>query len=113
MTVDTAEVEATLVEVKEHWAARRHTVRQLARFLGISQVEIADRIHVSRQTMNQRLNGQTQFGPQEIAAIALILGVPRHVMDMSPNDAVRWVLDHPEEFPDIRWSSRNPLGMAS
>lgn len=100
------EAEVAFNEVKEHWASRRATVKQVARFLGVPQVDIARVLHMSRQTLNTRLNGTTNFEPWEIAAIAAYLGVDRKVMELSPDAAVMQIIQEREGDPRIRWSPR-------
>ena len=96
MAINMTEVDLAFNQAKEHWVARRSTVRSLARFLGFPVGDIAKCLHMSRPTLATRFNGATVFEPWEIAAIAAGFGVPASVLDLNPDDAVRWVLDHPE-----------------
>jgi transcriptional regulator with XRE-family HTH domain len=112
MTIDTQQMAAIVDEGKQHWAGRQATVRQLVRLLGIDQSDIAAGLGISRQSLNGRITGKIQWNPWELDAMAIALNVDREVLDMNPSDAMRWVLDHSERYPDIRWSSLSPLRAA-
>ena len=107
MTPDLAEVAGIVHGVREHWTGRRTTVRQLARFLNVPQADLAKGLGMSRQSFNGRMSGATSLQPWELAGIAAMLGVPAEVLDLEPDDATRWVLDHPEglKIPRNRWLS--------
>jgi DNA-binding XRE family transcriptional regulator len=104
MTTNEGAVADVIAEARQHWSARRLTVRQLTRLIGVRQTEIADALGMSRQTFNGRMTGATNLEPWELAGIAAMLGVPVHVLEMEPNDAIRWILDHPEVSKRMTWS---------
>ncbi len=112
MTIDIKEMAAAVDEGRQQWEEQRTTVRQVLRYLGASQSEIAEGLGLTRQSLNGRLMGRIQFNPWELDAIAKGLGIPRKVLNGSPEDAIRWLLDHPEVAPEFRWSPLSPLRAA-
>ena len=81
-------------EARQHWAGRGETVATVARFLNWTTSALADQMGMTRPTITSRLKGHTAMEPAELRGFSLVLGVPVHVLEMSPNDAVRWVLDN-------------------
>ena len=49
--------------------------------------------------MSSRLNGKTVIRSEELAGLAHYFGVPVLVFYLEPDEALRWVLDHPEHRP--------------
>lgn len=82
-------------EARQHWARRGETVATVARFLNWTTSALADEMGMTRPTITSRLKGHTTMERWELPGFALVLGVPVEVLEMEPNDAVRWVLDHP------------------
>ena len=54
---------------------------------------------MTRQAIYNRLHGTAGFKSEEMAGLAVLFGVPTGVLSMAPDDALRWVLDHPERRP--------------
>lgn len=75
----------------------RRVIRKLMRHWDLHDADLADAFGVSRQAMNYRLTGRTAIAPEEEAGFAAFFGVPTAVLYLPPDDALRWVLDHPEE----------------
>lgn len=80
---------------RQKWERRRETIKLLADYLGFKTAELARRMEMNRSTMTGRLNGSTQVEPWELAGFAAVFGVPVEVLEMDPEDAIRWVLDNP------------------
>jgi hypothetical protein len=89
------EIRQAILAAQERWAAMRYTIRELARFLGVTETTLGLRMGLSRQTISSRMLGISQMQAGEPEGFALALGVPRAVLDLSPDDAVRWWLDQP------------------
>ncbi len=70
-------------------------VRRLARYYDVTDLHIASTLGVSRQTVNSWVNGRTRIPDEIEAGLAAFFGVPREVLHLSPDEALRWVLDHP------------------
>lgn len=76
-------------------------IRQLMSYRGVKTYQIAQAIGVAPSAVSARLGGGTVIKQEEMEAIAVILGVPVAVLYLTPDAALRWVLDHPSEqaFP--------------
>jgi transcriptional regulator with XRE-family HTH domain len=70
-------------------------VRRLARYYEITDLQLASALNVSRQTLNSWVNGRSRMPDEIEAGLAVFFGVPRDVLYRTPDDALRWVLDHP------------------
>lgn len=81
--------------------ARRHApavLRRLMRHFDLTDGDLADAFGVSRQTVNAWANGRTRI-PEEIeTGLSAYFMVPKEVLHSSPDDALRWVLDHPSDL---------------
>ena len=95
-----AEVTAAIEEARQHWAGRGETVAKVAKFLNWTTSALADQMGMTRSTLTGRLKGHTAMEPAELRGFSLALGVPVHVLEMEPNQAVRWVIDH--NVPNLR-----------
>ena len=71
-------------------------LRRLARYYEVTDLQLALALDVSRQTVNSWVNGRTRIPDEIEAGLAAFFGVPREVLYLSPDDALRWVLDHPQ-----------------
>ncbi len=71
------------------------TVRRLQRDRDLSDVRLALLSGVKRTTLHSRLSGKSPFTDEELVSIATVLDVPVVVLFLSPDNALRWVLDHP------------------
>jgi lambda repressor-like predicted transcriptional regulator len=92
-TIASTAVEA-MVQAKVEWASRPDTIISLIRLLGISRRELARRMDMTSQSMSNRLNHVKSIDPWELVGFALAIGVPIEVLDLSSEDAVRWILDN-------------------
>jgi hypothetical protein len=86
-TIASTAVEA-MVQAKVEWASRPDTIISLIRLLGISRMDMTS------QSMSNRLNHVKSIDPWELVGFALAIGVPIEVLDLSSEDAVRWILDN-------------------
>ena len=98
MTPSQEQVTAIIEEVKVHWTTRWATVRQLAHLFGVSQSDIANALGMSRQSLNGRITGSAMFQPWELAGIAVMMDVPRDVLDLNPKEAILWALDNRDDL---------------
>jgi len=81
-------------DARQHWAGRGETVAKVARFLNWTTSALADQMGMTRPTITSRLKGTTNMERWELPGFAAVLGVPVEVLELTPNDAVRWVLDN-------------------
>lgn len=72
-------------------------IRQLMAYKGLRAYHLAAALGVEPTSMSARLNGKTVIKQEELAALAVLFDVPIAVFYLSPDDALRWVLDHPPE----------------
>lgn len=73
-------------------------LRRLMRYFDLTDGEIAAAFGVSRQTVNAWANGRTRI-PEEIeTGLAAYFGMPKEVLYSTPDQAIRWVLDHPSDL---------------
>jgi DNA-binding XRE family transcriptional regulator len=88
------ELAEVVARAKEQYLRRNKTVRLLMRNLDLSQSKVAEVLGVSRQAVHQKVVGTSRFEPWELDGVAAAMGVPREVVDMEPDEALRWALDH-------------------
>lgn len=72
------------------------TLRQFRNYWGTNDAELARLTGIKRTTLANKMKGVGSFSPGEVQALAALFGVPLDVLYMPPQDALRWVLDHPE-----------------
>ena len=75
------------------------TVDRLMTHFGVSAIALGQELGVSRQAVYSRLRGTAGFKSEEMVGLSVLFGVPTQVLSLSPDDALRWVLDHPERRP--------------
>lgn len=85
---------------REAFLRVRATVRRLMRHWEITDKDLARAFGMSRQAINYRINGRTTIHEDDAAGFAAYFRVPKAVLQMAPNDALRWVLDHPDAGPE-------------
>lgn len=71
------------------------TIRRLMNYFGISMTELVEVLGVGRQTAYNRMSGSSSFRQEDLAGLAAFFEVPVAVLQGPPDDAVRYVLDHP------------------
>lgn len=74
-------------------------IRQLMAYKRLRMYELAGALGVEPQSMSARLSGKTVIKQEELAALAVLFRVPVDVFYQSPDEALRWVLDHPATVP--------------
>lgn len=88
------EARTVMLERHRHWESRGATVKKVMAYLEVNEVELADRIGVKRTTLRGHLT-RVPIPPWELDAIATALDVPVDILNLSPQEAVRWILDNP------------------
>jgi transcriptional regulator with XRE-family HTH domain len=74
------------------------TLRALKRFCGLTDQQIADAADMRRSTLHNRQSGLSPATADELGRIAAdVYDVPIFVLFLPPDEAIRWVLDHPSE----------------
>lgn len=70
------------------------------RYQGVTDGQVAEAlgVGVSRQTVNGWANGRTKIPIEMEDGLAVLFDVPKEVMHLTPDAAVRWVLDHPSDL---------------
>lgn len=68
------------------------------RYFELTDAHLAEAFGISRQAMNYRINGRTVISDDDLAGFAAFFGVPKEVLYLSPDDVIRWVLDHPHNI---------------
>lgn len=77
----------------------RSTIQALKGYRDLRDQDIAEAVGWSRQKVQSYVNGPTKFTAEALAAFGFVLDVPEHVLLMNRDDALRWVLDHPNGAP--------------
>lgn len=72
--------------------------------LGVSDVELARRLGVSRQSAHARRTGRTAMTAADMLEVAEALGIDPALFLGSPSDAVRWIVENRPEALDA-WES--------
>lgn len=72
----------------------RGTVQALKGYRTMKDQDIAEVVGWTRQKVQSYVSGPTKFTAEALAAFAVALQVPDHVLLMQKDDALRWVLDH-------------------
>lgn len=73
-------------------------LRRLKAYRGLTDQQIAVRSGMKRSTVQSRMAGKP-VPTDELDELAHALGVPVVVLFMPADEALRWVLDHPEMPP--------------
>jgi hypothetical protein len=90
----------TLEAMKTARLETPRTVRRLIRHFDISVVEVARTLGIDRTGVYARFAGSTAIKSEELAGLSAMLNVPVGVFYTSADDALRWVLAHPEAGPN-------------
>lgn len=72
----------------------RATVQALKGYRTMKDQDIGEIVGWTRQKVQSYVSGPTKFTAEALAAFAVALRVPDHVLLMEKDDALRWVLDH-------------------
>jgi hypothetical protein len=94
VTTDPGHIAAVVQEAKARWMTHGVTVRHVGHLFKVTQSDMALALGISRQSFNGRIMGGIAFQPWELAGIAVLLDIPREVLDLEPIEAVKWVLDN-------------------
>lgn len=70
-------------------------IRQLMTYKRLRMYHLAEALGIEPTSMSARLNGKTVIKQEELAALAVLFRVPVAIFYMGPDQALRWVLDHP------------------
>lgn len=73
------------------------SVRQLMVYYGVTTEDMALAFGKTRQTIHNKLSGQTKLSHDEVVGLADLFGVPIDLLREGPDSALRWVLDHPDD----------------
>lgn len=71
-------------------------LRRFRNYMGTNDAELARLTGIKRTTLANKMKGNGSFSPGEMHALAEVFGVPVDVLYLEPDNAVRWLLDHPE-----------------
>lgn len=75
------------------------TLRALKRHCGLTDKEIAETAGMKRSTLNNRQSGLQPATADELQRLAKdVYDVPIFVLFFPPDEAVRWVIDHPSDL---------------
>lgn len=77
-------------------------MRRLMKHLDLTDSDIGEALDVKRQTVNSWANGRTKIPAEIEEGFAALFDVPREVLYLSPDEAIRWVLDHPSDLRILR-----------
>lgn len=94
------DVSEMVEEARRRYDNTRRAVSGLIAYLGMPQAALARAMGMSRQTLSSRLSGTSEIKGWERDGLAALLGVPVEVLGLDPDDALRWVLDHPDRRPE-------------
>ena len=97
------QVDQAMSGVKGQWANVVPALRALKRHCGVTDQDIAEVLGLTRQTVQNRFAGKTAIAPWELAGLAAFFDLPEAVLFDGPDEAIRWVLDHPS---DVRLRNR-------
>ncbi len=78
-------------------------MRRLMRHLDLTDADLGEALGgVKRQTVNSWANGRTRIPVEIEGGLATLFDMPREVLYLSPDEAIRWVLDHPSDLRIVR-----------
>jgi hypothetical protein len=92
---------------RQKWQDVPHVLRALKRYFEITDEQLGVALGLTRQAVQSRLGGASKITPWELAGFAALFGIPESLFFGSPDEALRWVLDHPDDISDLR---RTPIG---
>jgi hypothetical protein len=76
-------------------------LRRLKNYCDVTDAEIAEATGIPRSTVRSKMGG-APCTVKDLAAFAAYFDVPMAVFVMSPDEALRWVLDHPSDLRILR-----------
>lgn len=89
----------TMLDLRDHreaTAARvKATLRALRSHFRVSDQALATLTGTKRATINSWISGDTKNTAESIGLFAWAFQVPEYVILLGPDEAVRWVIDHP------------------
>lgn len=95
----------------EKRAAPAAVIKALSRHFEVKSADMAELIDVERSAMSSKLNARREFKHEELYTLGQFFRVPLELFYGTRDDAIRFVLDHPETGPDRTVRSRCPLQM--
>lgn len=66
-------------------------------YTGLRTKDIAWALDLTPPAISARLTGSTVIKQEELWALAFLFDVPSDVLYLAPDDALRYVIDHPSE----------------
>lgn len=70
------------------------TLVQLRNYFGLTDVELAARVGMTRQTLANKLKGVTPVTIRELGAFSAVFGVPVGLFFAGGRDCIQWIIDH-------------------
>lgn len=95
-------------DARNQWRNVAPALRALKRHLALTDQQIADVLGLTRQTVQNRLNGSTHLSYWELAGLAAFFEVPADVLFDGAEASVRWILDHPSATRGVSLSDPFP-----
>jgi hypothetical protein len=95
MAIRIDDLQAKADAARERWANIGPTVDVIASYLRINRSMLATATGVKRPTLTNWLAGTVSMPGWYAEVLSEMLGIPMDVLQSAPNDALRWVLDHP------------------
>lgn len=74
-----------------------NVIRALMSYTRHRTYHLAAALGVTPTSVSARLNGSTVIKQEELAALGVLFDVPVEVFYLEPDQALRWVLDHPSD----------------
>ena len=76
-------------------------LRRLKSYCEVTDMEIAEATGIPRSTVRSKMHGAPCV-TRDLQAFAAYFDVPLSVLVMTPDDALRWVLDHPSDLRIVK-----------
>lgn len=91
---------------------RRRALDTTMRALDVKDAHLAVRLGISRSAAQSWRSGGVRLREDQVEAAAEALGVPVALMDLAPDDVLRWLADNrrDEVFASSGWFGGNPGG---
>jgi hypothetical protein len=77
------------------------TVEKVLGYYSLTGADVSRVLGLNPQTVHNKLSGRSAFRHEEIVGLARWLATPIDVLlRLEPDDALRWVIDHPDVRPE-------------